>query len=207
MKRVTVTLFPEQIVKDGSGIHNGQKRFDIAIPLQDYRKIFTSIDDFDGDIITRIFKYYVKNISAFDPIFANEGFLSFLNLIEAPNFSNRQSAIYRLLTDRWYGMSPSRQDDYPHRPFVSEDELVALGVRSMLAPPVSLKDGVVSVKGYKKKAGDINREVNEQRRAYDRKMLMLAADSQARKSSKHVGATGKRKLIHKWQKQTQGRHR
>lgn len=170
MKRIKLGLFPRQTNTDFMGETWELPPLNIEIPVKDYRKIFTCIDDFDGDILSKLYKYYAKNVSRFDPIFANEGFLLFLNLALGSTHK-----IYQSLISRWYDINPSRRDDHPYRPFVTDDELKELKVKNMLEKgSVVIKDGVVQVKGYKKELRNLRTEIDPDRSAYDKKMLKVA---------------------------------
>lgn len=179
MKRVKLLLFagmPNTVSLRVDGSYGPADEVVIEIPLTDYRKIFTSLDDFDGDILTKIYKYYVKNCALFDPIFGDKGFLKFLGLSEPPGTPAGKNYIYHTLTSRWYDMSPGRRSEYNVRPFVTDKELKELGVRNLLHGPTT-KDGVVTVKGYKKELRHIKTETSAQRQLYDKKVFKAANET------------------------------
>lgn len=106
--------------------------FKVYLTKADYRQIFPDIDSFDGDILKRLYLWFVKNKTPFDPIIAHRPFLVFLGLVD--RFPHKTldklttERLYSELMKRWYADEPGRWESHPARPLVFMQELQALGI-------------------------------------------------------------------------------
>lgn len=125
-------------------VHSGEESagtyacdsFRLYLTKEDYRAIFPDLDSFSGDILQRIYLWYVNNKVPFDPSSVHRPFLVFLGLAKRYPHKTLDGMLttrsYNDLIKRWYGDEPSRWEDYSSRPLIHGEELERLHIKSTI---------------------------------------------------------------------------